>query len=182
MLARLFFGSLCAGVVRRFSPLSVAMKFEVARARGAVQRAGTERPLTRSRDRKHRRQVLEPGLQGPVEKNKHRAARVFPAAGLPCGIFLSHSLNQRDWQRQSDNARREREGERGGSRGITGKAAIQSSALGPFGSNKLDVERSWDTLIILSFGMHAPRWRQTFVRALRVQIQSLVHYPCCRAI
>lgn len=112
VLARLFFGSLCAGVVRRFSPLSVAMKFEVARARGAVQRAGTERPLTRSRDRKHRRQVLEPGLQGPVEKNKHRAARVFPAAGLPCGIFLSHSLNQRDWQRQSDNARRERERER----------------------------------------------------------------------
>lgn len=34
----------------------------------------------------------------------------------------------------------------------------------PLAQIKLDAERSWDTLIILSFGVHAQRCRQTFVR------------------
>ena len=38
-----------------------------------------------------------------------------------------------------------------------------NSRFHPFGSNKLDAERSWGTLIILSLGVHVLRWGQTFV-------------------
>lgn len=69
-------------------------------------------------------------------------------------FFFVKSLNQ---------IRSTEEEKHGGEARTTSARQWFNSRFHPFGSNKLDAERSWGTLIILSLGVHVPRWGQTFV-------------------
>lgn len=64
-------------------------------------------------------------------------------------FFLIQSLNQ---------IRSTKEEKHRGEVRTTSARQWFNSRFHPFGSNKLDAERSWGTLIILSLGVHVLRW------------------------